>query len=254
VVRTIGVDLAAEAANTAWAAVNWNEDGTADLDALHLGADDQSILTGLRHADWASMDCPFGWPDTFVEFLTAHRDGHVSPPTGLNGLTWRRTLTKRETDLEVRRVTGINPLPVAADRIAAVAMRGAGLLGALAQAGIPVDRAGGGRIVEAYPAAAMKLWGLPHQSYKGPTKRSGLAAAVDALQQALPGLRLRADHEALCRRSDDALDAVICAILARAAAVGDVSQPPPNLRDQAAREGWIVLPVGPLAAVLACEA
>ena len=250
-VRTVGVDLAAEAANTAWAAVNWNEDGTADLDALRVGADDQSILTALMHADWAAMDCPFGWPDTFVEFLRAHRDGHVSPPTGLNGLAWRRTLSKRETDLEVRRVTGINPLPVAADRIAAVAMRGAGVLGALAQAGTPVDRAGGGRIVEAYPAAAMKLWGLPHQSYKGRTKLSGLAAIVDALKQALPGLRLGAESEALCRRSDDALDAVICAILARAAAAGAVSQPPQDLREQAAREGWIVLPVRPLSAVLA---
>lgn len=114
-----------------------------------------------------------------------------------------------------------------------------------------MDRAGGGAVVEAYPAAAMKLWGLPYQSYKGPTKRAGLAAVVDALQQALPGLRLRTDHEALCRRSDDALDAVICAILARAAAAGAVSQPPQHLQQQAAREGWIVLPIGPLAGVLA---
>lgn len=249
--RTMGVDLAAEAANTAWAAIDWRGNGTAELDDLHLGADDQSILDGLAEADWASMDCPFGWPDMFVEFLTAHRDGHVLPPMGVTGLAWRRSLSKRETDLEVRRVTGINPLPVAADRIAAVAMRGVGLLGALAKDGRPVDRAGGGPVVEAYPAAAMKLWGLPYQSYKGQTKRSGLAVVVDALQRALPALRLQPDHEALCRRSDDALDAVICAILARAAAIGAVSQPPLHLRDQAAREGWIVLPVGPLADVLA---
>lgn len=43
---TVGVDLAAEAANTAWAAIDWHEDGTADLHALHLGADDKSILDG----------------------------------------------------------------------------------------------------------------------------------------------------------------------------------------------------------------
>lgn len=120
----MGVDLAAEAANTAWAGIDWFADGTADLETLHLGADDQSILNGLARSDYASMDCPFGWPDTFVDFLTAHRDGHVSQPSGVTGLAWRRTLSKRETDLEVRRVTGINPLPVAADRIAAVAMRG----------------------------------------------------------------------------------------------------------------------------------
>ena len=53
-------------------------------------------------------------------------------------------------------------------------MRAAGILGALDAAGRAVDRAGAGFLVEAYPAAALKCWGLPYKSYKGPNNRLAL--------------------------------------------------------------------------------
>jgi len=43
-------------------------------------------------------------------------------------------------------------------------------------------------------------------------------------------------------RSDDAFDAVIAALIARAHALGGTHDVPPTLREQAAREGWIALP------------
>ena len=47
------------------------------------------------------------------------------------------------------------------DRIGVAAMRGARLQHLLDAAGVPVDRSGvTGRIVEAYPAAALQAWGL----------------------------------------------------------------------------------------------
>lgn len=73
----------------------------------------------------------------------------------VSGLDWRRTLARRATDLHVSQVLpGAVPPAVGADRIAAVAMRAAGLLAALAEAGKPADRAGAGLVVEVYPAAA----------------------------------------------------------------------------------------------------
>ncbi len=180
-----------------------------------------------------------------MEFLLAHRTGQVSPPVGLSGLQWRRTLSRRATDLACEAATGVRPLAVAADRIAAVAMRGAGLLGALAAAGEPVDRAGGGRVVECYPAAALSCWDLSHQGYKRAAGAAALSALLDALLDELPGLDLGA-FEGLVRTSDDAFDALICALIARAAEVGQVAGPPSELAAAAAREGWIVLPTGRL--------
>ncbi len=235
----IGIDLLAEAKSTAVATVEWRPDGSAAVTALRLGADDGYVLGALEGPDRAAVDCPLGWPDRFVDFLVAHRDGHVTAPVGGTGLAWRRTLSRRETDLECERVSGTRPLSVSADRIGAVAMHGAGLLGALAAAGRQVDRAGSGLLIETYLAAALRLWGLSHQGYKGSAKTAALGGLVDALLLEAPGLDLGAS-EGLCRASDDALDAVVCGLVARAAALGTVLRPGAGQEHAARRKGWIV--------------
>lgn len=128
---TVGVDLAAEAARTAVAALRWGP-GRVDVVTLVLGADDARVLGAVAGANRAALDFPFGWPDPFVDFLGEHRNGHVVAPAGSTGLAWRRRLSRRGTDLTVERDTGLRPLSVSADRIAAVAMRGASLLGMIA--------------------------------------------------------------------------------------------------------------------------
>ena len=50
-----------------------------------------------------------------------------------------------------------------------------------------------------------------------------------------------------CRRSDHALDAVIAALNARAAALGLTATPGAEQLDAARTEGWIALPTGNLA-------
>ena len=115
----------------------------------------------------------------------------------------------------------------------------------LAQQDQPVDRAGAGQVVEVYPAAALKCWHLPFQTYKGPLHRAALGGLVDALLEALPGLDLD-QAEPLCRQSDDAFDAVVCALVARAAALGMTAGPPDHLAQLAASEGWIMLPTAAL--------
>lgn len=239
--RSVGVDLSAEARGTAVAAIDWSED-RAQLVYVRVGASDVTVLEAVQAADRAAIDCPLGWPDPFVDFLVAHRAGRAPAPSGVSGLEWRRTLARRATDLYVAQVLpGAVPLAVGADRIAAVAMRAAGLLAALADAGEPVDRTGAGLIVEVYPAAALRVWGLASRSYKGSGNRPALTHLVDELQAALPALDWQ-EHDTSCRSSDDALDAVVCALLARAAHLGLTSGPPVGLAARAATEGWIHLP------------
>jgi hypothetical protein len=66
----------------------------------------------------------------------------------------------------VREQAGLVPLSVSADRIAHVALRCAVLLAELDASGRPVDRSGSGHVVEVYPAASLRRWGLDHPGYK----------------------------------------------------------------------------------------
>jgi predicted nuclease with RNAse H fold len=168
----------------------------------------------------------------------------VTPAICTSGLAWLQPARSHLTSVTDRHSGGVPlalPLAVGADRIAAVAMRAAGLLAALADAGRPVDRSGAGLVVEVYPAAALRIWGPASRSYKGTRNKAALGLLVDELRTALPDLAW-SGHEALCSRSDDALDAVVCALIARAAHLGLTSGPPDHLSIRAATEGWIRLP------------
>jgi predicted nuclease with RNAse H fold len=243
-VRVVGVDLSAEPVRTAVAVLEW-DDGKAVVEELYVGADDEGVLAALATGDKAGIDAPFGWPDAFAAFLAAHQAGDVSVPGGLTGQQWRRQLAWRHTDETVRAVTGIIPLSVAADRIGHAAMRCAGLLARLGNLGSPVNRDGSGTVTEVYPAASLKLWGLPYRGYKQPRNLAGLPELAGQLQVAAPWLEL-GPHDHLCRTSHDALDAVIAAFTARAAALSLTLRPDPELQDAASREGWIALPTAPL--------
>ncbi|WP_440086163.1 DUF429 domain-containing protein [Streptosporangium sp. LJ11] len=240
---TIGVDLAAEADRTAVAWLDWSTDGARVRD-LKIQAGDDLIVEAIKSADKAGIDCPLGWPDKFVDFIVAHRTGHVEVPGGVAGIDWRRDLALRVTD-RVTSELALRPLSVSADRIGHTAMRCAALLAELARQGQPVDRSGTGVVVEVYPAASLKCWGLPYNRYKRLANRAGLAQLVDVLQEAAPWLDLGI-HEQVCRTSDDAIDAVIAALVARAASQGLVTVPAPDQVRSARSEGWIALPTGPL--------
>jgi predicted nuclease with RNAse H fold len=97
-------------------------------------------------------------------------------------------------------------------------MRAAGILSRLAAEGRPVDRAGNGIVVEVYPAASLRCWGLPFRGDKGGKRRAAREALIGALLERTPWLDLRA-YVDLWAASDDALDAVIAALTSRAAAL-----------------------------------
>ncbi|MEV5004000.1 DUF429 domain-containing protein [Nocardioides sp. LML1-1-1.1] len=238
---TAGIDLSADPKKTGVATLEWAGD-RATVTAIEVGGHSDADLADLNQVvDKAGIDCPLGWPSAFVDYLIAHRaGGHdlVVPPT-------RHPLTNRATDLHLRQSVRLQPLSVSADRIGAAALRCAAILSGLTRKGIEIDRTGrAGPVVEVYPAAALKLWGLPHQGYKGRetanTRRR--AELVQLIGRVLPWLHLGAYAE-LCIETDDALDAVLCAAIAGLAHRGETDQVPTEHLAAAAAEGWIGLPV-----------
>ena len=245
---TAGVDLATQPARTGLAVIAWGS-GRARLTQLRLGVTDQDVVEVARTADKVGIDCPLGWPDDFLAFVTAHSAGRVDLSGGESGDELRRRLAYRETD-RVLRAAGSPPLSVSTDRIGLTAIRAATILEHLAAAGAPVDRSGAGVVAEVYPAASLKRWGLPHRQYKREGNRRARQDLVAALRRRVPWLDL-GEHAALCEDSDDALDAVVAALTARAAALGRCAPPPEQEVARARREGWILLPDGELSTLAA---
>ncbi len=242
--RTVGVDLAAGAPGTALAEMHW-ADGAARLTRLEIGIQDADIVASVRSGDvWLGVDCPLGWPDAFVDFVQAHHAG-AAPTLGPvdGGADWRRTLVYRHTDHVVRERIGRWPLSVSTDRLGVTALRGAGLLRRLAEAGFPVDRAAEGRLFEVYPGGSLRLWRFDTSGYRVDAARR--AILLDALTERAPWLDL-GGFGPLAVAKADAFDAVVAALATRAGALGSFERPASAMLPVAQREGWVVLPDGPL--------
>jgi predicted nuclease with RNAse H fold len=238
VTRTVGIDLAAEPVRTALAVIAWSP-GSARLERLSLNMTDEMIVDAAATADRIGIDCALGWPIDFVEFVSAHAMAERSPAVD-GGADWRRRLAYRETDRVVREKSGRWPLSVSTDRLGLTAMRCAGLLGRLATARIEIDRSGAtGRVAEVYPAATLRLWSIDASGYR--VDADTRAAVVDEIARRAPWLGL-GEHRALAIASADALDAIVSALAGRVAALGHFDPAPEPVRDQARREGWIILP------------
>ncbi|MGV9711554.1 DUF429 domain-containing protein [Gordonia sp. NPDC003424] len=255
--RTAGVDLAASPRLTAVAVVEWSAE-SARLIELVTPADDATIRALLKTAPYGpseghipsdgphgadpghvakvGVDAPFGWPDDFVDFVVAQHRGELGAGRGLDEIDNRRPLAYRLTDRVVVEKGWGRPLSVSADQIAHVAFRAAGLIADLGVA----DRVNGWA-VEAYPAAALKRWGLTSRGYKGVSNQARLAELTDRLSEAAPWLELGLHRERMTH-DDNAFDAVITALIARASALGRTHLPEAADRDIAAREGWIHVP------------
>jgi predicted nuclease with RNAse H fold len=225
-VPTLGIDLAAQPRTTASCEIDWV---TGDV-ACATRVGDEALLRAARAALDAdgivAIDAPFGWPTPFVEAVGRQHAG------GLFGTASGRALRLRTTD---QLISGRPPLSVSADRIAVVAFRAARLLDALG----PVRRDGSDRIMEVYPAAALRRWGLQLPHYK--VNREARGRIVAAISAALPSLE-QAQWAATCRASADALDAFVAALVGRAKHLGLVDALPPEQAGIALVEGWIWLP------------
>lgn len=237
--KYVGIDLAAEAKRTGIAVIDEGRSGCV-VESVCVGADDEALVEAIQGADRGGVDVPVGWPETFVDFIAAQTEGALRAPES-TGRDWRRSLTMRNTDLEVHRRTGLVPLSVVADRIAHAALRWAGIEARLNALGVDVSRDGSGVICEVYPAAALKRWSMPFRGYKGRDNAQSRHELVTTLSDAFRWLEWT-DHKEMCSRDDNALDAVLAALIARQVAKGACEGPPDELRETVRTEGWIWLP------------
>jgi hypothetical protein len=241
-VITLGIDLAAQPQKTGACLIEWKT-GRARVKCLEVGWDDGRIEAELDRCDKCALDVPLGWPQAFVETLQSHQTGRPWFHKDFD----KSRLYHRETDKYVRREVKKVPLSVSTDRIGVPALRAAAIL-----SGRKVDRSGEGLIVEAYPAAALCRWGfdpfehdgvsakLSYKGQKGGSVRGHLATAIRAATA--PWL-LATNHEwDECVRVDHLLDALICSLNAKAAALSLTDPVPPELRQAVVQEGWIALP------------
>jgi hypothetical protein len=257
VTTTLGIDLASQPQNTALCAIAWAPDH-AEIVALLKGVDnggtplnDELLIAamcglwgGVAAPSKVAIDAPIGWPVDFVQAVS----GSAPWPVGIDGD--RRRLERRATDHWVHGVASKLPLSVTTDRIAYAAMRAAGVLAHFeATFNQTVDRSGmTGLVCETYPDPAIRRLGLwpatarARDSYK----RSAVElreSIMQGLRRAAPWLKLSTAHYEACLDSDDCLDALVCAVVARATELGLSDAPPSDLEQEAQAEGWIHLPV-----------
>jgi hypothetical protein len=253
--HTLGIDLASQPASTGVCLLAWAPEG-AEVLLLARGSHDRRSLDdryllelmcgGAAHGAGPpariGIDAPLGWPRAFVAALTRPGSWPLEEEVAPD------RLVRRATDRWVHAETGKLPLSVSTDRIAYPAMRAQRLLRRYCeQAATPVDPAGLiGPVCEVYPDPAITRYGLrglpPRVSYKGPAGGPERARIVTALTAAAGWLVLGADQRAACIASDDVLDALICALVARSVQCGHTEGPPAGMREEAASEGWIQLP------------
>ncbi len=105
-VVTIGVDLSAQAMETAACVLTW-ADATCCIEHLVVGLDDDAIvdLVGAKRPVKIGIDAPFGWPVPFVQAVTSYTETGEWPASAGN----RRWLRLRSTDIATIEETGGPP-------------------------------------------------------------------------------------------------------------------------------------------------
>ena len=232
--RFIGVDLASQPKSTSLCVVEWAD--RPRVAELFSGVDDELILATAAGADGVGMDCPFGWPDPFVDLVRRHHEGGsiADHPATL------RQLRLRTTDLHIREIAGRDPLSVSTDLLGIVALRGIRILERLVGPG--ADRGGGAGVFEVYPAGSLAVWGLQSTGYK---KKEATAARLAIVAALAEHIDLGGTEDRLVG-SDDDLDAVITAVVTGLAVAGLTTAPSAENAEIAAVEGWIHVPTGSL--------
>lgn len=251
--RVLGIDLAAQPASTGVVALEPRDGDRWVANVALREADDAALVELVRGVDVVGVDAPLGWPEPFVEAVSAHLRHDPWP-----GTADRRPLTHRCTDDVVVEMGWGRPMSASADRLGSVAMRAALLQREWALGwGAPAPRDGTGRLAEVYPAAALRVWEVPAKGYKASGSRSGEArevrSGIVAELSRRCGDRLDLDRvSADAVASDHVLDALLSALVAVAVRAGCTFGPRTEAeRRSALREGWIHVPVVDLGALFA---
>jgi len=237
--RTVGIDVATQPNKTATCWIEWANGSATIDDESPISVDDDEIRRCVQSADKVGIDIPLGWPTAFVEAVERHHRRETWQATSMAALRLRAT--DRWLTVRARRPNGADgtplyPLSVSTDRIGVPALR-------IASALAPFDRSGSGRIVEVYPKAALYVWGLPFDGYKGPDQRRARENLVAQLRAQVPWLRGSDRVWGRSYASDDFLDALVASLVARAKACGLCDENFDPTSPEAQNEGWIALPI-----------
>lgn len=246
--KTLGIDLASQARETGVCLIDWSSTPATIEDLGAAALDDDRLMELMTDPTVAkvAIDAPFAWPLAFVDAVVTYRD---------HG-TWlaleHEDVRYRLTERVVAEVTNQAPLSVATSDLAWPAMRLARLLTRVAVIDGPVDRAGGGRLAEVYPAAALRCWGVipagtsvTDASYKNdkPGREEKRRTMMVTMRQRLADVVAIDDATVeRCIADDDDLDAFVAALVARALLMNRCRAIPSGMRWAAVREGWIHLP------------
>lgn len=236
--KTIGIDMARQERGTAVCTIDWSD--TPAVATFERGTDDKINACLHDAASPLAFDVPLGWPRAFVSAVVAHSLHERWPEPDANFEKDYKGIRLRSTDYHVQDL-GLNPLSVSLDKLGAPAIRTAWLL---AQSDREVDRSGqAGTVLEVYPVASMKQWGLTaSRSYKGTDadSREELVRLRQTLSDRTEKWLTVADDLAV---RDHEFDALICALTARAWKLGQVEAVPEKHHEAAKVEGWIRLPL-----------
>ncbi|MDO8184693.1 hypothetical protein Q5424_05010 [Conexibacter sp. JD483] len=237
-----------------------------------LGVPDEALVPRMEAADWTAVTgAPFGFPDAMLDAIVSYaEDGRWERPADPELLHHRLTdrfvmelLAERGTELYLPPATDPDSLRDAG-RIAHILTEHA------SRADQPLDRIGvpgstgmdgppdlprglvqfpTGGVIETSAAAALAAWGLPFDGYS-PADAYDSTGTRAVRERVLHGLEhetgvsmiVCGDVRAAAAVSYDALEALIAAIVAFAAATDETIKPTLTQRGAARREGWIHLP------------
>lgn len=230
--KTVGIDLSSQPKNTACCVIDWSDTANIDVKSPRNNCGDDALHELIDSHAVVGIDAPFGWPQLFTEAV-----GNWTATTWENK-DFQQRLRYRVTDLKTHEQTDIWPLSVSTDRIALPAMRAMSLL---ARHHV-TDKSGDGRFYEVYPIGSLRAWKLNFTKYK-PGGKTTEEQAMEGRQKILAELRkVIATIPDAYAITDHALDSLIAALTARAAALGNTEAATGADRAAARVEGWIHLP------------
>lgn len=238
----IGVDCATAPEKTGLALAMADDDGWR-IAAARSG---RGIDPAEQVAAWVQgstnplicLDAPLGWPVSLARALDGHRAGMALDATA-------DRLFHRECDDFIQAKTGCRPMEVGANFIARTARSALALLARVRDAtgrGLPLlwhhEAGEAGGVVEVYPAATLRMHGLPWRRYKPAAERPRREEIIAGWSSLLtPPDPHSPDGQAL-RDQADVLDAAHC-LLAGIDFLRGEAMSPPRLDDDLAVEGWI---------------
>jgi hypothetical protein len=223
-----------------------------------VGAPFERLVTLLASGSYhgAGIDSPFSVPDRFVRRVGGHAAllkliggqpvigrrfmkgsdmvtliAGVAPP-----FTPPKPLRETDDSWAERGINVRSPMWMGARPGAPMTAACLTLLHLAARPMWPWSSAGPGLLVEAFPAAQLKTWRLPHERYDGPS--STATATRRTILDGIAGRVQLGPWVPTLLGSADALDAVVCSFAAVAVSTSKVSAP---TSAAALTEGWVAV-------------